>query len=62
MFDIFSNILTNFKVLSPYLFLKTSAIENFDGKRSLVRNINTKDITNSRTSYRAISLATYCVI
>ena len=29
-------------------------IKVFDGKRSLVRNINTKDITNSITSYRAI--------
>ena len=43
-----------FKILSPYLFLRTSAIDCFDGKQSFVRNINTKDITNSITSYRAI--------
>ena len=45
LISVFSNFLTNFKILSPYLFLKTSAIESFDGKRSLLRNINTKDIT-----------------
>ena len=27
----------------------TAAIESFDGKRSLVRNINTKDITKNIT-------------
>ena len=30
--------------------LKTSAIESFDGKRSLVRNINTKDTTKYKTN------------
>ena len=48
--SVFSNFVTNFKILSPYLFLKTSAIESFDGKLSLVRNINTKDITKSKTN------------
>ena len=28
----------------------TAAIESLDGKRSLVRNINTKDITNYKTT------------
>ena len=50
LISVFSNFLTNFKILSPYLFLKTSAIESFDGKRSLIRNINTKDITKNVTN------------
>ena len=48
--SVFSNILTSFETLSPYLFFKTSTIERFGGKRSLVGNINTKDITNSTAS------------
>ena len=55
LISVYSNFLTNLKLLSPYLFLRASAIERFDGKRSLVRYINTKDITNSIRSYRAIS-------
>ena len=47
---VFSKFLTSFKILSPYLFLKTSAIESFDGKRNLLRNINTKDITKYKTN------------
>ena len=49
--SVFSNFVTNFKILSPYLFLKTSVIESFDGKRRLLRNINTKDITKYKTNY-----------
>ena len=48
LISVFSNFLTNFKILSPYIFLKTSAIESFHGKRSLVRNINTKNITKHK--------------
>ena len=40
LMPIFSNFLTNFDVRSPYLFLKTSAME------SLVRKINTNDIND----------------
>ena len=44
LISLFSNFLTNFKILSPYLFFRTSAIERFVGKRSPVWNINTKHI------------------
>ena len=50
LISVFSTFPTNFKILSPYLFLKTSAIESFDGKRSLVRNIITKDVTKYKTN------------
>ena len=49
--SVFSNFVTNFKILSPYLFLKTSVIESFDGKRSLGRNINTKYIAEYKTNH-----------
>ena len=52
LISVFSNLLTNFKILSAYLFPKTSAIESFDVKRSLVRNINTEDITKYKTNNR----------
>ena len=50
LMSIFSNFLPNFKILSPYFFLKFSAIESVNGKRSLLRNINTKDITKYKTN------------
>ena len=48
--SVFSNFVTNFKIPSQYLFLNTSVIESFDAKRSLVRNINTKDIGKYKTN------------
>ena len=53
LMSVFSNFLTNFNVGSPYLFLKTSAMESLDGNLSLVRKINTNDITEI--------IAIYCV-
>ena len=51
LMSVFSNFLPNFNVQSPYLFLKTSAIENLDGNLSLVRKINTNPITKILTTY-----------
>ena len=48
---VFSNFGTNFNVRLSYLFLKTSAMEGLDGNLSLVREINTNDITKIITTY-----------
>ena len=56
---VFSNFQTTFNVQSPYLFLKTSAVESLDGNLSLVRKINTNNI---RKIKRLTALRpTYCV-
>ena len=46
----FFNFPTTFNVQSPYLFLKTSAMESLGGNQSLVRKIN-NNITKVITSY-----------
>ena len=49
--SVFSNFLTNFNVRTSNLFLKTSTMESLDGNLSLVRKINTNDITKIITTY-----------
>ena len=62
LISVFSNFLTNFKILSPYLFLRTSAIESFNGKQSLVRNINTNDTIDSMIIIVALTTSQSCVV
>ena len=54
--SVFSNFLTNFNVRSPYLFLKTSAMECLGGNLSLVRKINTNNITKICFDYTSFNL------
>ena len=51
LMSVFLNFQTNFNVRSLYLFFKASAVESLDGNLSLVRKINTNDITKILMAY-----------